>query len=445
MNDDRKLWVIDDTEEPEITSLGESFTETTATVAPRPAPVRRAAPPTAPRRTTPRSPAAAEPRLHSAILLGLAYVLGPAALLLTRRGRRSGLLVGVAMVSLVTALAAAGGWWSLARGEMPTVMLPILVLLGGLSVFAATTVWGLALHLLLTSRRFPTRPWPAWLKNPWIALAAGIVAPGSGLALARRTRAAALVAWWTWPGAAAALVLAQAPVLWHHRAAFGEWGLTPDTLERAFVAAVLLIVVVAAFWLSQALIGARVHAARAGRWQHARGDWTGLGLAAAVGVFLLAVKPGVVATDLATYAAAMADQEYRVIPLGLTQVAQRLDPGQLAYALQTAELHDARGDAAAADDARAELERRVRPYLGLLAASREIERDVAPVRPRAPELPTPLVRAIAAPAPVPPTDLPATAPAEAATTAPVRAAQSLLFGPGILYAEAEPAPADSLP
>jgi hypothetical protein len=388
--------------------------------------------------------------LHSAILLALAYVLGPAAVVLTGRGRRSGMLVGVAMVCAAGALAVGGGWWSYARGEVPAVLLPLMVLAGGLVVAAAATVWSRSLHLLLTSGRFPVRPWPNWLQNPWCGLVAGLVAPGSGMALARRPRLAALTAWWTWPGVAAVLVLAQAPLVWRNREAFARWGLRSENLEYALVLAVVVAVVAAVFWLSQALAGARLLAIRAGRWQNARGDWTGLGLAGAALVCAVVLQPGALATDLADYAAAMAEADYRVIPLALNRAARGLDPGQMAYALQEADLHAARGDEAAARQTRAELERRIRPYLGLLAAGpqrTEPARRPVPVAvaPRAAGLPTPLVHPAGGDAPAPP----AARPSPVAARTPAMTSAALLFGPGMVLGEdtenAVTATGDSLP
>jgi len=445
MYDDRKLWVIEDNDGPEITSLGEVLTEAPAPAVPRPAPTRRISPLQAPRRNVARSAAPQGPRLHSAILLALAYVLGPAALVLTERGRRSGLWVGLAVVSAGAALALAGGWWSFLRGEVPAVLLPLLVLAGALTIAVAATVWSHALLLLLSARRFPTRPWPAWLQNPWTALATGLAAPGSAMALTRRPHLAALTAWWTWPGLAAALLLVQTPVMWRHREAFGNWGIGPDVVEYVLVGAAVVVVTAIVFWVSQALVGARTLAVRTGRWQGTRGDWTGIGLAAAVLVFMVVVQPGVVANDLAVYAAALADAEYRVIPVGLNTAAQRLDPGQVAYVLQGADLYVARGDLEAARGVREDLHRRMRPYLGLLAAPPEPAVEPSPVMPWTAELPSPLVRPAGGSGPT----LAAARPGPAAPTVRPAVTTMHLFGPVLIpQVETESgrtAPADSMP
>ncbi|MCP4572366.1 MAG: hypothetical protein GY838_08465 [bacterium] len=438
MNDDRKLWVIEDNEEPVITSLGDVFEEAPAPEVPRPAAVRRPTPQAAPRRPVARQAVAAQPRVHSAILLVLGYVLGPAALTLTERGRRDGLWVGLAMVTAAGLVAVVAGWWTFLRGEAPAVLLPAMVLGGVLTVATAATVWSRGLHLLLTARRFPTKPWPSWLKNPWTALATGLAAPGSALAIARRPRLAALTAWWTWPGAAALLLLIQAPIVWHHREAFGRWGIGTDTLEIVGVVATVVLAASFAFWVSQALLGARELAKHAGRWQSSRGDWTGVGLAAAVLVFVVVVQPGPLAGDLAVYASALADAECRVIPVGLNAAAQQLDPGQPAYALQGADLYAARGDLETARGMRGDLQRRMRPYLGVLAAEPEPRTMAATATVWPGDRPSPLVRPAAGVEPSPPSGTMAP-PRESAPATPQPAAAALyLFGP-VLMAPVEDA------
>lgn len=450
MNDDRKLWVIEDNEEPVITNLGDDLQETPAPPAPRPATVRRAAPQIAPRRNQARPAVSRRPRLHSAILLALAWVLGPAALALTERGRRSGLWVGLAMVCAAAAVAVAGGWWSFLHGEMPAALLPALVLAGTLIVATSASVWSRALHLLLTARRFPTKPWPDWLLNPWTALATGIAAPGSAMALVRRPRLAALTAWWTWPAVAAVLLLVQAPLVWHHREVFGNWGLGPDTLEYILVVAAVMVAAGFAFWVGQALAGARMLAQRSGRWQGTRGDWTGIGLAAAALVCVIVVQPGVVARDLAVYASALADAECQVIPLGLNTVAQRMDPGEVAYALQGADLHAARGDLETAHGVREDLHRRMRPYLGLLAAEpSSAPAGAVPAMPWTGDLPSPQVLPASGAGPVPPAAQSAEDSGPAAPTVWPAVAAARLFGPLLVpaaeAASGQPASADSLP
>ncbi len=443
MSDYKKLWVIEDNSEPGITSLGDALVEAPGRRAQLQGTKRRLRISSTAPRTVARPSTAPVMRLHPAILLVLAFALGPAAILLTKRGRHSGLWVGVATLCVAAAFAVAGGWWYFLRGEMPKALLPALVLAGTLTIATVATVWSRALHLLLTAHHFPANSWFAWQKNPWVALVGGLAAPGSAMAVARRPRLAALTAWWTWPGLAAALLLVQAPLIWRHREAFPGWGIGWGLPVCALGGAVDVIVAAAAFWVSQALVGARTLAVRGGRWQSTRGDWTGVGLVAATAVFLIAVQPGALATDLAVYASSMADAECQIIPIGLNKAAQRLDPGEVAYTLQGADLHAARGDLETAQDMRADLQRRLRPYLGLLAESS------APAPAANPggsdtESPSPLIRSVGV-GPLPPTGRPA--PDEPIVRPAVAMAQ--IFGPVLIptteTAVERSAPADSLP
>jgi len=369
MMDDRKIWVIEDKESPEITSLGEAIVVAPNRPAPRPAPVRQhkavQAPRPALRTTTTRTRKPMSP-VRSAILLAAGYGLGPAALLLTARGRSGGpWMAALAGTTVLTAVLGVS-WWAIAvRDGSPSLLGPMLA--GSLvCLLMAFTIWAKALQLLVTAQRFAGQPWPTWIRSPWMAGLLGLVAPGSSWVLTRWPQRAAWTVWTIWPAAAGALLLVQAELLWHHRAALAAWGVSADSLEKGFVMAGLVVLAAPLVWLAQAMIGARATAMVAGRWQHGRGDWSALALAAALVAMVLAVEPADLAADLDGGADVLQAAGCQVLPMHLTKLARELDPGQPAYTLQLADLYAARGEDEIADRVREDLARDLRPYVGAL-------------------------------------------------------------------------------
>ena len=369
MRNDERVWVIEDQERPEITSLGDAIIEAPRPNAPRPAPRRHHREFPAPRPAS--RPASAKPRksarpVQSAILLALGYVLGPLALLLTARGRHSGLWMAFAASTLVLTTALGASWWVIAARSGSTSLLGPLLFGSLVCVVAVFTVWARALHLLVTSRRFPGLPWPAWVRSPWMAGLLGLVAPGSAWVFTRWPQRAAWTAWAIWPAAAAAFLLVQAPLLWHQRMVLAGWGLGADSLEWVFLFAGFVLLVTPLIWLTQALVAARAMARVAGRWQHGRGDWSAVALSLALIALVLAVQPVDLAAELDGGADVLQAVGCQVLPVHLTGLARRLDPGQPAYALQLANLHAARGEDEAAARVRENLARDLLPYVGEL-------------------------------------------------------------------------------
>jgi len=304
--------------------------------------------------------------LHPAILLVLGYALGPFGIGMTRRGRRSGSLTGFTAAWTVVALLIGVAWWSVATGRGPGTLVPLLTVVTGAALLAAFMVWTRSLHLLLSADRFPGKPWPEWMRNPWAAVAMGLLAPGSAYVIARKPGRVLATVWSFWPGVSAIAILAMAPVIWPHRDAFAAWGLGSEGLEIALLAMAAVATVTPLMWIAQALQGARAVAARQQRWQDAHGGRYALALVAVVVVCALTVPPRHLAAGCGQQATVLSAGGLHVLPLGLTRLAGQLDPGQPAYALQVAELHARHGDADAAATARERLDETMRPYLGAL-------------------------------------------------------------------------------
>ncbi|MFO7608690.1 MAG: hypothetical protein R6X35_05755 [Candidatus Krumholzibacteriia bacterium] len=315
--------------------------------------------------------------MHCALRLGLVYLLGPAGLLLCnsrRRGRAWSLGAGL------WALAAAAlvlGWWALASGRGGGAFVPWLAAGTVATVGVAFTLWARAVHLVATDERLAGHDWSPRLTTPWAAALLALAAPGSAFVLARRPGRAVATLWSAWPFTAAVLVVLQLPLVWAHRAAFAPWGLPPAALEHTLLAAAVLAAVAPLLWLGQALEGARVLAARSGRWRDVRGDWSAVALAAAVTLAVLVADPGTIAAGLGEYADQLGADGCTVTPLVLVRAARQLDPAQPAYALREADLLAASGAADRASQVRAELDRTLQPYLGALFKDGQRERASA--------------------------------------------------------------------
>jgi hypothetical protein len=384
MLDDRKIWVIEDKDNLVATNLGDPIGETTRPVAPRPAAIRprREVPPSpaaahAPARPAPARPRAAKRSVHSAITLVLAYALGPLGVRLTNRGCRSGFWNTAGIVATLLLAAVGVAWWYAATRGAIASLLPLLTVGTVVGIVAAFTVWAHSLRLLLTSHRFPGRPWPGWVRNPWAAGLLSLPAPGVAWVFTRWPDRAFWTVWAGWPLAVAAALLVQAPMVWRHREVFAGYGLSADVLERILLAAGLVVAAAPLAWLAQALLGARATVSTSDRWRAQRGDWAALALIVTlVGVGVVA-RPGDLARDLGDGAAVLRADGYRVLPLHLNQVARRLDPGRPYYALEVAELHADRGDHEKADDIRRALDEDMRPYLGALLREGTVRRQAS--------------------------------------------------------------------
>lgn len=423
MADTNRIWVIDDANEPELTSLGDPLQEAPRPAVPtaprRPArPVVRPAPPV----RRPAAPAASTPRaLHHAMRPAAAWALGPlGAAFLAGRRRRLGRALAAGW--LAVALATAAGWPAVRAGQAPPAAAPWLLL--GLAVTAVAggtlAAWSLATHL---RRAFGDgalgRAWPL----PAV-LAAGLALPGLAFVLLRKRGRAVATAAMAWPLAAAVALAAAAGPVWRSREAFAGWGLDTAGLEHVLVAAVGLMVLIPLLAAAQGLEALRLSAADGPARSRGGGDRAALALLMVFVAAMVLGNPRRAAEELGARAEALAAAGCIESPLLLLRAAERLDPARPAYALAAADLLEAKGQADAADRVRRGLEADLAPYVGALVRA-------------VPPAPPPAASPAPAPAPVP-AAAPATPPAAAASPGP-----EILLLPGLPLrgAAGPPAPA----
>lgn len=366
MRTEEKIWLIEAGDVLEVMNPAPETSVTKKKAAPsKPKPARlhtAAAPSRDEARIVPPPP----PRntMHFALLVPLTYLLGPLSLLLTRTGRRDRMWVGTSLASAAaTAVLLAvpfDRFFSAAGLAAP-------LLWCGLAIFAAVgtfTVWSRA--LLIAGRDLgPAQVrLPRWLRRKWMLTAFGLLAPGSGLLLAGRRQAAALVLWLLWPAALGALVLVNGRSIWQSlpRA-------LPDprfliTAETVFLIAAGTILVGALIWLVQALEVARQKGSVSYRRSHTKQYALALGVACAV--LFLTMDRTHIAGQLGSRAQVLRSADMKVIPLYLNLAADRLDSSQAKYAAQAMALYADLGRVEEADELRQRLDRGLQTYLAAL-------------------------------------------------------------------------------
>jgi len=296
---------------------------------------------------------------------------------MTRQGRRGGLVTAVAGICTVAVPMLVLAWWAVRAGRLETGLVPALTVATVGTAFVAFTVWARSVYLIAVEERRSTRDWPGALTNPWLAGIYGLVAPGAAQVVAQRPGHAVLTLWSAGPFAASVALILQAPLIWAQRAGFARWGLDGVAVERILVVAAAATALAPLFWLAQTLEGARVLAAAGGRWHRVRGDWSALALASCLAAAVVLGEPQMLAANLSSYAENLAARDCVVAPVTLLRAARRLDPVEPAYALQLAAYHNARGDAAAAQRVRAELDRTLQAYVGELQREEQLARAAA--------------------------------------------------------------------
>src|SRR5262249_16285456 len=130
-------------------------------------------------------------------------------------------------------------YWHPVRAMMVSGRLPILpVLVGLLLVHAVGAIaWSRAIVHIVRDDRFQPQSLPHFVRHPWTAAIAGLVAPGAGLAMAGHAFRSALALWNAACVALAALLLTQANLLWTWNAKTGADGMPKTFVEGLFVAA----------------------------------------------------------------------------------------------------------------------------------------------------------------------------------------------------------------
>ena len=317
--------------------------------------------------TTPAPPAST---MHYALLMTLTWLSGPAALLLTRSGRRQQgwvvlsvsstvaglivLMVPYARMVALTGLATPLAWGALA----------MLASLGGF------TAWARATQLIAASVP-PQHRAPRLLRSPLVIFALGLMAPGSGLLASGSRWRAALWLWALWPAALGAVVLRSGLGMWRHLVATVPNAAAADLLETSILLAVGAVTAGAIVWLVQALEGAR-RVAPPSSSSRGRADWFAVALGLSCATLAIAGQPGRAARELGDAALVLRAEGMSIIPLQLSLAADRLDPSCAEYAVQAIALHEERGERDRADRLRARLDEGLASYMALLGADRTV-------------------------------------------------------------------------
>jgi len=354
-------------------------------VAPEPEIMRKPARAVAARRPQPRKPAP-EPwrppavRLHFATSLILSYLLGPFALLLWPAGRSNPVWSVLSVTSGLGSIVLAWQWRNiLALGSSGSLLYPLLMLTG-LVALCAFTAWAKALHLAFSSRARSHTTWPAWMRSAWAVTGLGLVAPGLGLYLTGSPRRAVAALWSFWPVFFSILVLAHAGWTWQWLQSVLHTTANIDMFESLLMLTAAAAVLGGVGWVVQALVGLHRHSGQQQKAGSLHGDRYAVALLAAVLALVIWARPATLASIANDAGIVLQEKGLRTIPLHLARSAHRLDPGETAFALQVAALHEARGDAAAAARMQADLEQDFQAYYGMFGPAPEPEKPL-PVKP----------------------------------------------------------------
>ncbi len=320
------------------------------------------------------------------------YTLGGIAPLALRVGPRKFAWAALSTLSLA-------GWatlvwyWSTVRAAMQSGRLPILPFLLALGIVyvVGAIAWSRAVKHVVRDERFQPQTLPRWLRHPWAAGVAGVLLPGSGLALAGRALRASLALWNAASVTFAALVLANASLLWNWNVKTGADAMPKAFVESLFMIAAAVVAGGSLLWIGTALDGARLAEAKRGSFRRnrarttlVRGDAVTVAFVAALVTFVVAFHPGQMARDLDQFAGSMRFTGYRVIPLTLESVAARLDPGSPEYALRVAELQTDMGHPEAARVIHDRLRQHWEAYAQMLLQTAAAAQPTAPSRPISP-------------------------------------------------------------
>jgi hypothetical protein len=290
----------------------------------------------------------------------LAYLFGPLTVPLWSRGRSR-------IVWLVV------GYGSVAVGALMVLLGESLTgWLGGISngpVIWLTTVSVVTLLIAVTWVRAilavtsggPTigSRFPAWMRRPGPVAALGMLVPGLGLQTGGYTRRGAWAFGIVGPVAAAAIVLAHWRWLWECSRSAMKPGISGHSLEILLMAAAGVASAGVLVWIVQALDGARrVSTSRT----RSRANVASVALLLSLAFFAFTFRPVSFAVGLGATAASLRHEGLKLIPLGLCEVAMRLDPASPAHIAQAAEINEELGMSDAARAKRRVIEQRARAY-----------------------------------------------------------------------------------
>ena len=283
------------------------------------------------------------------------------------RARKSPLWAATAILSGLGCIALAWQWRAiLTLGNGASLFIPVLAAAAVIS-FLAFTSWAVALHQAFTSRTRSHTSFPGWMRSAWAVTGLGLLAPGLGLFLTGSRKRAVAAVWSLWPVFAAAVILAHASWTWRWLRATLHNPRTEIIFENLMMAMAAVLVLGIVSWLVQALAGLHHRSRKQGRHSGSHGDRYAAALVLAVGALVLLAQPGDLATLVSETSDQLHDQGFRVIPLQLARSAQKLDPGEAAYALQVAALHQEQGNVEEAARVKRALDQDLQVYYGMLA------------------------------------------------------------------------------
>ena len=319
----------------------------------------------------------------SPLLAFLSYLAGPYAILTTRHGRESRFWVVLAILSSTLAaviLARAGTIFAAPQGT--GISFIIWLSLACLAAIAGFTTWAHAVFLIGRHKGHLLRKLPDYLRNPASAWILGLVMPGLGLHASEHPRRAAAVLLTICALAVSAVVLWQAPDLWH----LSKTGILAgygDVLEGILLVMGAVALFGAFVWIVQAFDGARLAGLRKEYAAEPHGDWAVVALVLAIAALLATFRPARVAETLDRFAVSMREDGMRVIPLYAAQAAMRMDRSQPQYTVRAIEINEALGRKGAALALRRDLEERWMPYERMQRLERWVI-DNAVLRPEQP-------------------------------------------------------------
>ena len=362
MSGSEKIWVIDVEEGPDPSLPGKAQSGT-----------QRSHQKSSTSRDKPR-----RERKYFVTLLGLTYLLGPLALLLTPQGRRNRIWLAAALGSGLAGLVMLWRWQDiLSRIESGS---PILFwsVVTSLVILTGFTTWARAIYLTGENADRPAQRWPRWLMKPWAIGGLGFLVPGLGLLLAGCRKRAVAVLWLYWPAVLSVLLLAHATWMWDWQRNSGVQTVSANTIEYIMMIAAMVAFLGVLGWIAQALDGARQVSSQYSAWVRPRSDWYAAALMGAIVVLAVVSEPASIAKRLDRLGGSLRREGYQVIPLCLTLTANRLDPSRPVYVMQAIELYDELGKSEAAARLQDELNEDMQPYLMMLRESGVYGRDITP-------------------------------------------------------------------
>jgi hypothetical protein len=294
----------------------------------------------------------------------MAYILGPAALMIRPAGQRRIYWAILGALSMV-----AGAYLVLGRATFNSMIgttdsgVFIWIALVTFVFLVAATAWARA--VAVSGRDHPPLASisPGKLRHPLTVGALSLALPGLGLLMRGKTRRAAAVLWTIGPLLAALVILANGSLLWNRSQWSVPAGPSGLALEIVFVVAAVFALVTLLIWVVQALDGARRFCTT--QRSLVRADSISLALLVTVIAFVSTVRPVPFAESLSLVSGGLHQSGFRLIPLVLSESAARLDPASPVHLADAAVLNDELGMKDAARAKKIIIDRRMMDYVNL--------------------------------------------------------------------------------